>query len=126
MDTTVERGGVDHSGQNQDSHHDGPHIAPMRMYVAIVSLLFLMTAITVGAAFIELGPLGTPVALAIAIFKASMVVLFFMHVRYNTPLMWVFAGAGFFWLLIMFSLTMQDYMTRGWETEAPVEFLDLL
>lgn len=106
--------------------HDGPHISPVRMYVAIVSLLFVMTVVTVLVAFVELGALNTPVALAIAIFKATMVVLFFMHVRYNTPLMWVFAGAGFFWLLIMFSLTLQDYMTRGWETPAPVEFLQLL
>ncbi len=121
MDSTVE-----HSSPNHGGDHEGPHIAPMRMYVAIVGLLFLMTAITVCAAFVELGAFGTPVALAIAVFKASMVVLFFMHVRYNTPLMWVFAGAGFFWLLIMFSLTMQDYMTRGWETPAPIEFLDLL
>ena len=120
MDSTVES----RSGHEHD--HEGPHIAPIRMYVAIVSLLFLMTAITVCAAFVELGALGTPVALGIAIFKASMVVLFFMHVRYNTPLMWVFAGAGFFWLLIMFSLTMQDYVTRDWETQAPIEFLDLL
>lgn len=115
---------VDAAGHSE--HHDGPHIAPVRMYVAIVSLLFIMTAVTVCAAFVELGILGTPVALAIAIFKATMVVLFFMHVRYNTPLMWVFAGAGFFWLLIMFSLTMQDYVSRDWETPAPIEFLDLL
>ncbi|MBQ38693.1 MAG: hypothetical protein CME04_20080 [Gemmatimonadaceae bacterium] len=117
MDSAVDPSGHDHGG---------PHVAPMRMYVAVIGLLFLMTAITVGAAFVELGALNTPEALGIAIFKASLVVLFFMHVRYNTPLMWVFAGAGFFWLLIMFSLTMQDYMTRDWETPAPMEFLDLL
>ncbi len=61
--------------------------------------------------------LNTPVAIAIAIFKATLVVLFFMHVRYNTPLMWVFAGAGFFWLLILLALTMQDYVTRHWDDE---------
>jgi cytochrome c oxidase subunit 4 len=119
---------ADHSQASGHSHdsHDGPHIAPMRMYVAIVSLLFLMTVVTVLVAFVELGPMNTPVALAIAIFKASMVILFFMHVRYNTPLMWVFAGAGFFWLLIMFALTMQDYVTRGWGEPTPVQFLELL
>ena len=128
MDSSVDTvGGTGQSNvDHQAGHHDGPHIAPMRMYISIVCLLFVMTAVTVGAAFVEIGALGTPIALAIAIFKASFVVLFFMHVRYNTPLMWVFAGAGFFWLLIMFSLTMQDYVSRGWEAPAPIQFLDLL
>ena len=91
----------------------------------MLSLLFVFTVITVLAAFVELGPLNTPLALAIAIFKASIVVLFFMHVRYNTPLIWVFAGAGFFWLLILFALTMQDYVSRDWDGPAPVEFLEV-
>ena len=53
---------------------------------------------------------------------ATLVVLFFMHVRYNTPLMWVFAAAGFFMLLILLALLMQDYLTRDWE-RPPAEFL---
>ena len=104
---------------------DSSHVVPVRVYILVLSLLFVFTVITVLAAFVELGPLNTPLALAIAIFKASIVVLFFMHVRYNTPLMWVFAGAGFFWLLILLALTMQDYVSRDWETPAPVEFLDI-
>ena len=103
---------------------DSSHVVPVRVYILVLSLLFVFTVITVLAAFVELGPLNTPLALAIAIFKASIVVLFFMHVRYNTPLMWVFAGAGFFWLLILLALTMQDYVSRDWETPAPIEFLD--
>lgn len=99
---------------------------PVRTYATIVSLLFVFTVITVLAAFVEIGPLNTPLALAIAIFKASLVVLFFMHVRYNTPLMWVFAAAGFFWMIIMFALTMQDYVSRDLDPPAPVHFLDLL
>lgn len=113
----------------QAGHHppEGEHhVLPVRTYVTIVSLLFVFTVITVLAAFVEMGPLNTPVALAIAVFKATLVVLFFMHVRYNTPLMWVFAAAGFFWMLIMFALTMQDYVSRDWETPPPVHFLDLL
>ena len=62
-------------------------------------------------------------ALTIAIFKATIVVLFFMHVRYNTPLMWVVAGAGFFFLLILLSLTLQDYVSRGWEGPPPMDFI---
>ena len=101
------------------SEHDEHHLVPMNVYIAVILCLFVFTAITVAAAFVELGALNTPLALAIAIFKASLVVLFFMHVRYNTPLMWVFAGAGFFWLLIMFALTMQDYVSRDWEWVPP-------
>ena len=96
-------------------HGDGPHIVPMRVYFSVIACLFVFTAITVAVAFLSLGVMNTPVALAIAIFKASLVVLFFMHVKYNTPLMWVFAGAGFFWLIILFALTMQDYVSRSWD-----------
>jgi cytochrome c oxidase subunit 4 len=92
------------------------------MYVTIVGCLFGLTVITVLAAFVELGVLNTPLALGIATLKATLVVLFFMHVRYNTPLMWVFAAAGFFMLLILLALLMQDYMSRDWE-RPPAEFL---
>ena len=98
------------------------HVVPVRLYLTIVGCLFVLTAITVLAGFVELGALNTPVALGIAIIKATLVVLFFMHVRYNTPLMWVFAAAGFFMLLLLLALMMQDYMSRDWE-ELPVEFL---
>jgi cytochrome c oxidase subunit 4 len=94
----------------------------MRVYFSVIACLFVFTAITVAAGFLSLGVLNTPLALAIAIFKASLVVLFFMHVKYNTPLMWVFAGAGFFWLIILFALTMQDYVSRGWD-DTGVPFL---
>ena len=116
------------SDHQAEAHHPAGehHVLPVRIYATIVSLLFVFTVITVLAAFVELGPLNTPLALAIAIFKASLVVLFFMHVRYNTPLMWVFAAAGFFWMLIMFALTMQDYVSRDLDPPAPVHFLDLL
>ena len=92
------------------------------MYVTIVGCLFCLTVITVLAAFIELGVLNTPLALGIALLKATLVVLFFMHVRYNTPLMWVFAAAGFFMVLIFLALLMQDYMSRHWQ-RPPAEFL---
>ena len=92
------------------------------MYVTIVGCLFFLTIITVLAAFVELGGLNTPLALGIALLKATLVVLFFMHVRYNTPLMWVFAAAGFFMVLIFLALLMQDYMSRDWE-RPPAEFL---
>ena len=66
------------------------------------------------AAFVDMGPMNNVVMLTIAIIKATLVVLFFMHVRWSTRLTWVVAAAGFFWLLILFGITMGDYMTRGW------------
>jgi cytochrome c oxidase subunit 4 len=104
-----------------DSHSE-PHVLPIGVYLLVFFTLMAGTALTVGAAYVELGWLNTPVALLIAVVKASLVVLFFMHVRYNTPLMWVFAAGGFFFLVILLVLTLQDYYSRGWES-APIQFL---
>jgi cytochrome c oxidase subunit 4 len=90
------------------------HVAPKSLYYTIFLALIVGTAITVGVAFVDLGPLNNVVMLTIACAKALLVVLFFMHVRWSTRLTWVVAGAGFFWLLILFSITMADYMSRGW------------
>jgi cytochrome c oxidase subunit 4 len=84
------------------------------MYYWVFAALIVGTAVTVAAAFVDLGALNNVVMLAIAITKATLVVLFFMHVRWSTRLTWVIAASGFFWLLILFGLTMQDYLTRGW------------
>jgi cytochrome c oxidase subunit 4 len=90
------------------------HVAPKSMYYLVFGALLVGTAITVGAAFVDLGALNNVVMLAIAITKATLVVLYFMHVRWSTRLTWVVVASGFFWLLILFGLTMQDYLTRGW------------
>ena len=90
------------------------HIAPVRLYLAIFGALMVGTVITVVVAFFDLGFLNNIVMLAIACTKALLVVLYFMHVRWSTRLTWVVAASGFFWLLIMFGLTMADYMSRGW------------
>lgn len=90
------------------------HVAPKSMYVMVFLALIVGTGLTVAAAEVDLGALNNVVMLAIACTKAALVVLFFMHVRWSTRLTWVVAASGFFWLLIMFGLTMQDYLTRGW------------
>lgn len=90
------------------------HIAPKSMYYFVFLALLVGTGLTVGAAFVDMGPMNNVVMLLIAIVKASLVVLFFMHVRWATRLTWVVALAGFFWLLILFGVTMTDYSTRGW------------
>ena len=84
------------------------------MYYGVFLALMVGTALTVGAAFLDLGALNNVVMLGIAITKATLVVLYFMHVRWSTRLTWVVVASGFFWLLILFGLTMQDYLTRGW------------
>jgi cytochrome c oxidase subunit 4 len=92
------------------------HISPKRTYYAIFGALMLLTAITVAVAFVNLGALNFPVAIAIAITKATLVVLFFMHVKYSSRLTKMVIGMALFFLLTMFGLTMTDYLTRGWFT----------
>jgi len=91
------------------------HIVSKKMYYAIFGALMVLTAITVFAANIDLGSekLNTIVALAIAVTKAMLVILFFMHVRYSSRLTWVVVAGGFLWLFIMVALTMSDYLSRG-------------
>ena len=84
------------------------------MYYAVFAALIVGTALTVAVAFVDLGAMNNVLMLGIAMTKALLVVLFFMHVRWSTRLTWVVAASGFFWLLILFGLTMQDYLTRGW------------
>ena len=73
-----------------------------------------LTAITVAIAFINLGPLNFPVALGIAILKATLVILFFMHVKYSSQLTKLICGTAFFFLFVLFGLTLSDYLSRGW------------
>jgi len=100
------------------------HIVPLRIYLLIFVALMLGTALTVAAAYVDMGPLNTPVALAIAIFKATLVVLFFMHVRYGSRLVWLFAGGGFLWLAILLVFILSDYLSRGWLEQPTIEFLE--
>jgi cytochrome c oxidase subunit IV len=92
------------------------HILPKRTYYTIFAILMFCTGLTVWVAFLDLGPFNTFAALAIAIFKASLVVLFFMHVKYSSRLTWAVVIGSVFWLGIMFALTIGDYITRGWRT----------
>ena len=92
------------------------HVAPKSLYYLIFGALMVGTALTVGAAYVDMGALNGVVMLAIACTKALLVVLFFMHVRWSTRLTWVVAASGFVWLLIMFGFTLANYMTRGWIT----------
>ncbi len=92
------------------------HVVPKRTYYLIFAALMICTALTVWVAFIDLGPLNTVVALTVAVFKATLVVLFFMHVKYSPRLTWLVVIGSVFWLGILLVMTMGDYATRGWRT----------
>ena len=92
------------------------HILPKRTYYSIYVILLVCTYLTWQIAFFDLGPLNTVAALGIAVFKAVLVVLFFMHVKYSTRLTWVVVIGSVFWLGILLTLTFGDYLTRSWRT----------
>ena len=87
--------------------------AGVRVYFLIFLALMVGTALTVGAAFIDLGPFNDAVALTIAVIKATLVVLFFMHVRHSARMTKLSIVAGFLWLAILIGLTLADYFSRG-------------
>ena len=89
------------------------HIVSPRLYLAVFLALILGTAATVWVARFDLGQLNIVAAMAIAVTKATLVVLYFMHLRYGHKLTWVFAAAGVIWLVILIGLTMADILTRG-------------
>jgi len=89
------------------------HIVPKKIYLRIWVALIVLLALTWGLAQLDLGPFNIVAALSIAVLKMLLVILFFMHVRYNTRLTWVFVAAGFIWLAIMLDLTLGDYLSRN-------------
>jgi cytochrome c oxidase subunit 4 len=91
------------------------HVTPIKVYIGIFLTLMVLTTVTVFVAYINLGEWNKIVALAIATFKATLVVLYFMHVRYSSRLTQVIVVSGFLWLFIMIAFTLSDYLTRpGW------------
>jgi cytochrome c oxidase subunit 4 len=91
------------------------HIVSVRVYVAIFLALMVGTTLTIVAAFHDFPwRFNTVIALTIASVKATLVVLYFMHVRYSPRLVWVIVASALFWLGIMFALTFSDYFTRCW------------
>jgi cytochrome c oxidase subunit IV len=90
------------------------HIVPRTTYFAVFAALLVGTAITVFAANQDFGKMNDVVAMTIAVTKMMLVLLFFMHVRYSSRLIWVIVASMFFWLLILLLLTLTDYTSRGW------------
>lgn len=98
---------ADHNG------HNGHHVTSIGLYVGVFFALLVLTAATVIVANFDLGWANDVVALSIAVTKALLVLIFFMHLRYSTRLTVLTALAGFFWLGILLVLTLNDYFTRG-------------
>ena len=86
--------------------------AQRKTYFLVFGALLVLTLITTAVAFVDLGLLNTPLALGIALLKASLVMIYFMHLRHSTFLARVFAGAGVLWLLHFIIFTLSDYLTR--------------
>jgi len=92
-------------------HHHGPTVG---IYLTVFTSLMFFTGLTVWVAFQDLGGFNDVVAIGIACTKATIVILFFMHVKYASQLTWLLAGVGILFLLILFAFTMADYVSRGW------------
>ncbi len=88
------------------------HIVPRRVYVAVWVALIILTWVTTYVSTLDLGAFNGPVALIIACLKMTLVILFFMHVKYSTRLTWLIVLAAFFWLGILLTLSMNDYLAR--------------
>ena len=98
------------AGHSEAEHH----IVGPATYAIIFGALLVGTAITIGASYLEMGAWNPVVAIAIACIKATLVVLFFMHIKYSSKLMKLTVGAGVFTFLILVGMSLSDYISRAW------------
>ncbi|MGD0012796.1 MAG: cytochrome C oxidase subunit IV family protein [Terriglobia bacterium] len=90
------------------------HVVPTKLYILVFAVLIMLTGLTTGVAFINLGKWNTVAALVIAVCKASLVVLFFMHLRWSSNLLRIVVASSLLWLAILIGLTLSDVFTRDW------------
>jgi cytochrome c oxidase subunit 4 len=90
------------------------HVVPTKLYILVFAVLIVLTGLTTGVAFINLGKWNTVAALAIAVCKATLVVLFFMHLRWSSNLLRIVVASSLLWLAILIGLTLSDVFTRDW------------
>ena len=104
-----------HMAQHGTEHGEHEHhVTPPIVYMVIFGILLVLTAVTVGASFVEMGVFNPIVALLIGVVKATLVILFFMGVKYSTKLTKLTVGAGLFTFLALISMTLADYISRAW------------
>ena len=116
-DDHVERFGAGHAGgspEHHDQRDDHHHIVTPATYVKAILVLMVLLIVTVLAANVEMGVLNVPIALAIATTKAVVIMMYFMHLKFSSKLVWIFASVAFVFVGILFALTMSDYFTRDW------------
>jgi cytochrome c oxidase subunit 4 len=89
-------------------------VVPIRVYVGVFLALIALTVTTVGVSKIDLGEYNFVAAMTIAVIKAMLVVLFFMHVKQASAMTRLFVVVGFFWMAILFVFTLSDYLSRDW------------
>ena len=106
---------------HEQHDHAEHHVIPPRTYYVVFAILMALLVLTWAAAQVDLGPLNIPVALAIATAKTVLIMAYFMHLKFMTPLVKLFAVAGPIWLGIGATLTFADYLTRGWESPETTE-----
>ena len=109
-------------------HTSEHHLVPVKYYIMVFGALMVFTILTVVVAKFDLGEktdipaLNAIVALTIAVIKATLVVLIFMHARWSSRLTQVIIVSGIFWLMIMLTFTLSDYKTRsGWPPSTPAK-----
>jgi cytochrome c oxidase subunit IV len=102
-----------HFESSEPTHHE-EHIVTPRVYLIIGACLLILTATTTWVSYLELGDYNAVVALAIACIKMTLVVLFFMHVKYSSKLTKLTVAAGFFTFIVLIMMTMTDYVSRAW------------
>ena len=107
---------MDQPADHQDhvGHAPAHHQSSLMTYFVIFFLLMIFTVLTVAASRVNLGVWNTPIAMAIAIVKATLVILWFMHVIHSPRMTWIILIASILWLGVLFVLTFSDYLTRGW------------
>ena len=103
-----------HDQNLHDLHDNLDHVVPPRIYIIVGTTLLIFTGLTVWASYLELGVFNPIVALLIACIKATIVVLFFMHVKYSSKLTKLTVAGGLFTFLVLVGMTLADYFTRAW------------
>ncbi len=102
--------------QSTQAHEQGHHVIAVKTYLMIYFALMILLALTVGAYFLDAGShqINLVVAMTIAVVKAVLIVLFFMHVYYSAPLTWITAVGSLLWLGLLLMFLLADYFSRGW------------
>ncbi len=107
-------GRAEHGSEHHDQRDDHHHIVTPATYIKAMAVLMVLLVLTVAAAQFEMGFLNVPIALAIATAKAVVIMMYFMHLKFSSKLVWIFATVAFVFVGIMFALTLSDYFTRDW------------